>query len=162
MGEKSKQIQKSANDDAFHTSQNVHCVPAAFCIYSQKLKYPLFFQMFLCVTPPLLVSDELEMLDSAAKVKADKGSCHCTSSQRLCSKNIYARSQRWPLQRITHKETETTTHSSISGFPLFSKCFLLLRLHFLVWKFRTQEECLWHYTVTNSLWNPSIATELKF
>lgn len=47
------ETQKSANTDAFHSSQNVHCVPAAFCIYSQKLKYSPLFQMFLLCSSSL-------------------------------------------------------------------------------------------------------------
>ena len=57
------EAQKSANTDAFHTGQNVHCVPAAFCIYSEKLKYPPFSRCSRVVPPARLVSDELETLD---------------------------------------------------------------------------------------------------
>lgn len=49
--------QKSANTDAFHTRQNVHCVPAAFCIDSQKLKYSPFSRcspVFLLLDSPLM------------------------------------------------------------------------------------------------------------
>lgn len=36
LGEKSKGIQQPSNTDVFHSSQIVHCIPAAFCIESNS------------------------------------------------------------------------------------------------------------------------------
>lgn len=84
LGANSEQIQKSSNTDAFHTSQDVHCVPAAFRIDFQKLKYPPFSRCSPCVPSPRLVPDELETLDSTNYRGDAKGRCHSTSSPGLC------------------------------------------------------------------------------
>lgn len=78
------EAQKSANTDAFQTGQNVHCVPAAFCICSQKLKYPPFSRCSPCVPPPRLVSDELETLDPATEGKRSQRQLPLRFQSRLC------------------------------------------------------------------------------
>lgn len=72
MGEESKRGEKSSNPDTFSTGQSVYCVPAAFCIYSVKFKYPPFSRCFPCVPPPQLLSDELEMLDSGREERGQR------------------------------------------------------------------------------------------
>ena len=93
-----------------------------------KAEISSVFQMFPCVPPPpQLVSDELEMLDSATGGKEAKGSCHCISSPCLCWKTAGGNSlrsvspptdnQTWEDKNIVMR---ALIYSSLNGLPLFS------------------------------------------
>lgn len=109
MGEESKRGEKSSNPDTFSTGQSVYCVPAAFCIYSVKFKYPPFSRCFPCVPPPQLLSDELEMLDSGPRGKRPKTATIAFPAPVSAKKQQAgtAWGQCHPLQTIRREETKT-------------------------------------------------------
>lgn len=120
-----------------------------FALTLKSWNFPPFSR---CVPPPWLVSDELEMLDSATERKTlpECGSCHCTSSRCLsCKKKNKTvgrnslRSVSPPRQTIRHRETKTFPQGRwfillSEGFPCFN-CILSGEL-FLDWKFTTEDQ----------------------
>lgn len=119
------ETQKSANTDAFHTSQNVHCVPAAFCIYSQKLKYPPFSRcspVFLLLDLSLMNWRRWTRLPKEKKPKADDIAFPAPAAKKQQAGTAWG--QCHPLRTIRHDRTKTLSWRQwfippSTGFPCF-------------------------------------------
>lgn len=135
---------KSANTDAFHIGQNAHCVPAAFCISSQKLKYPPFSRC-----PPvlhLLVSSGDVGLGYQRRRSQRQLSLPFQQNSRQDQSEVsVTQSGQSDTRRQKHWHDDHDLFLPQKGF----KHFLSVRPHFLDKRFRL------NYTHTHT-WKPKV------